>query len=90
MAKVSFTSALKRFYPDLQPLELSVQTVAEVIPALEQRYPGLTDYLVDEQGQLRKHVNIFIGEQLVEDTIRLTDAVQENDEILIFQALSGG
>jgi molybdopterin converting factor small subunit len=53
-------------------------------------YPGLTDYLVDEQGALRKHVNIYIGENLIEDRTNLKDIVNPSDEVLIFQALSGG
>jgi molybdopterin converting factor small subunit len=90
MAQIRFTSALKRFYPDLKPLELEVSSISEAIASIEEMYPGLTDYLVDEQGALRKHVNIYIGENLIEDRISLKDTVNPSDEVLIFQALSGG
>lgn len=90
MAQIRFTSALKRFYPDLKPLELEVRSISEVIASIEEMYPGLTDYLVDEQGALRKHVNIYIGENLIEDRTNLKDIVNPSDEVLIFQALSGG
>ncbi|MCH2080959.1 MAG: MoaD/ThiS family protein [Saprospiraceae bacterium] len=90
MAQIRFTSALKRFYPDLKPLELEVSSISEVIASIEEMYPGLTDYLVDEQGALRKHVNIYIGENLIEDRTNLKDIVNPSDEVLIFQALSGG
>lgn len=90
MPQVSFTSALKRFYPNLEPLRVEAQTVAEILNKLEKQYPGLKDYLVDELGRLRKHVNIYIGENLVLDRESLKDKVRENDEVLIFQALSGG
>ena len=90
MPKVNFTSALKRFYPDLDQQLVEGKTVAELLNTLENRYPGLKDYLVDERGQLRQHVNIYIGDQLIEDTETLKDQVKEMDEILIFQALSGG
>lgn len=90
MPTVSFTSALKRFYPSLEPLYVEADTVARLLERLEERYPGLKDYLVDERGHLRKHVNIYIGEQLIEDEAGLSDPLAEQDEVLIFQALSGG
>ncbi len=90
MPKVNFTTALRRFYPDLQPLEVEAGNVAEVVQKLNDRYPGLKDYVVDEQGRLRQHVNIFIGERLVTDKTGLTDPVGTEEEIFIMQALSGG
>ncbi len=47
-------------------------------------------YLLDESVALRKHVNIFIGENLLRDRMKLGDTVGEHDEIFIMQALSGG
>lgn len=90
MPTVSFTSALKRFYPDLEPMQIEAANVAELLEKVEAEYPGIKSYLVDERGRLRKHVNIYIGEVLIEDRERLTDEVREKDEVLIFQALSGG
>lgn len=90
MAKVNFTYALKRFYPNLESVDITADNVSEVVSGLEHYYPGLKDYLVDEQGRLRQHVNIFIGEKLIKDKENLSDQVTEKDEIFIMQALSGG
>ena len=90
MAKIKFTAALKRFFPDLQELEISGKTVAEVINETEVKYPGIKDYLLDERGAVRQHMNIFVRGELIEDRETLQDALAENDEIVIFQALSGG
>jgi len=90
MAKVSFTSALKRFYPDLEPKEVEAGTVREVLETIEEHYPGIKGYLLDERGRLREHVNIYIGERLVKDRKTLSDMLEAEDEVLIFQALSGG
>jgi molybdopterin converting factor small subunit len=48
------------------------------------------DYLVDERGRLRKHVNIFIGDAMVRDRAALSDPIADDAEVFIFQALSGG
>ena len=90
MAKIRFTAALKRFFPDLKELDISGGTVAEVIQATEIKYPGISDYLLDERGAVRQHMNIFVRGELLEDRTTLLDELQENDEIVIFQALSGG
>ncbi|MBL7813850.1 MAG: MoaD/ThiS family protein [Saprospiraceae bacterium] len=90
MAKVNFTAALKRFYPTLEPMVVEGNSVAEILAVLEKKHTGLTDYLVDEHGELRQHINIFIGDQMLTDRTNLSDEVRERDEVLIFQALSGG
>ena len=90
MPKVQFTYALKRFYPDLREMIVSTGTVADILKMVDQKYPGLRDYLVDEKGRLRKHVNVFIGNELIRDRDVLADVVDIEDEIFIMQALSGG
>ena len=90
MATINFTQALKRFYPQLQPLELAASTVVEIIEAVEEKYPGIKSYLVDDQGSLRKHVNVFVNGELIHDREKLLDTVEPNAEVYIMQALSGG
>ena len=91
MAQVKFTRHLVRYFPALDDVvTVPGQTVAEVIANLDKAYPGLADYIVDERGSLRRHVNIFLDKDLVKDRQTLQDAVTENDQIYIFQALSGG
>jgi len=93
MTTVRYTKHLARFFPDLanhSELQVPGDTVAEVINNLDETYPGLAAYIVDERGVLRKHVNIFLGEELIHDRQTLQDPVNKNDRLFIFQALSGG
>jgi len=91
MARVKFTRHLVRFFPDLTDnTAVSGQTVTEIVAALDEKHPGLAAYIVNERGALRRHVNIFIGKELIRDREQLQDAVAEDDQIYIFQALSGG
>ena len=91
MAQVKFTRHLVRFFPTLDnPSQVEGHTVADLITNLNAQYPGLADYIVDDQGTLRKHVNIFLDGDLIHDRLSLSDPVTDNDEIYIFQALSGG
>ena len=90
MAQVKFTPNLKRFFPDLCECEVDAATVAEIVAAVDQRWRGLGDYIIDEQGALRKHVNIFVGDELLRDRQSLSDSVAADSKIFIVQALSGG
>ena len=90
MPHVAFTRHLQTFFPDLKDGEVPGTTVREVIDELERRHPGLASYVVDDTGRLRRHVNIFVGEEPIYDREKLGDAVRVEDEVLIFQALSGG
>lgn len=91
MSHVRFTSHLQKFFPTLQQdIRIDGQTVADVVRELDRRYPGLGAYIVDERGALRKHVNIFVGEEMIADRVRLQDTVSADQQIFIMQALSGG
>lgn len=90
MAKVKFTAALTRFFPGLREIEVDGITVQEVVSKIDEEVPGIIRYLLEEDGSLRKHVNIFVRGELISDRHHLSDPVYKNDEILIYQALSGG
>lgn len=90
MAKVKFTSNLLRFFPSLTSQSFKAESIKELIEALESRFPGLASYLIEEKGNLRAHVNIFIGSELIKDRAGLSDVIRPEDEVYIMQAISGG
>ena len=90
MAQVKFTPNLQRFFPDLCECAVDAADVAEIVAAVDQRWRGLGDYIIDEQGALRKHVNIFVGDELLRDKQTLSDRVSADTQVFIVQALSGG
>jgi hypothetical protein len=90
MPHVAFTRHLQRFFPTLAEGHVPGGTVRAVIDELDRRHPGLASYVTDETGRLRKHVNIFVGEEPIADRITLSDVVHEDDRVFILQALSGG
>lgn len=92
MATVHLTRHLYSFFPDLEGREIRVEasTVADVVNDLEKLAPGIRYYICDEIGRLRRHVNIFVGLQMIRDRRALSDAVGTDDQVHILQALSGG
>ena len=90
MPMVKFTYALKRFFPGLKNTEASGDTLKKIIDEMESCYPGVRKYVLNDQGMLRQHVNIFIDGELIKDRKILSDPFHTSSEIYIMQALSGG
>jgi hypothetical protein len=92
MAQVEFTRHLTTLFPQLAqgPVRLDAATVAEVVQGLERLAPGIAFYICDERGRLRRHVNIFVGDEMVVDRRGLSDALDGDTRVFIAQALSGG
>jgi hypothetical protein len=65
-------------------------SVAEILNEINDIAPGFTDYVLDEHGALRRHVNLSINDSIVIDRKKLSDYVQDDATVFIFQALSGG
>jgi len=90
MPKVNFTYALKRFFPGIDVTDVDASTVRDTLDTLEERFPGLKSYILDDQGRVRQHVNIFVDGELIADREDLSDEVNASSEIYVMQALSGG
>ena len=71
-------------------IERAPLTLADALDALWAICPGLRDRILTEQGQVREHINIFIGEENVRYTGGLTSSVSSGSEISIVPAISGG
>ena len=71
-------------------IEGSPATVSAALESLWKLQPGLRDRIVDEQGQVRPHINIFVGEDAIRFADGLATKVPADAEILIVPAVSGG
>jgi sulfur-carrier protein len=87
---VKFTYALKRFFPKLKDTPAKGDSLQDIFREIESNYPGLSSYVLDERGSLRRHVNIFIDGKMIHDRDKLSDTFSSGSEIYIMQALSGG
>jgi sulfur-carrier protein len=71
-------------------LEVSPKIVGEALKALWARYPGIRDRMATEQGEIRQHINIFVGSEDVRYTGGLATPADDGSEISIVPAVSGG
>jgi sulfur-carrier protein len=89
MPTVSFTSAPERFLA-APPAKVEGGTVGEALAAAFEAHPKLRGYVLDDQGTLRRHVAVYVNGATVRDREKLLDPVGPDDEIYVFQALTGG
>lgn len=71
-------------------IEYSGGTVYQALCTLSAQYPGVRDRVLTEQGQIRQHINIFVGNEDVRYTGGLATKVPDGSEISIVPAVSGG
>lgn len=71
-------------------VEASATTLGEALDSLWRQHLGLRDRVLNEQGNLRPHVNIFLNEDNVRRKQLLETTLPENCEITILPAVSGG
>jgi hypothetical protein len=86
------TPHLYRFFPTLENRTIRVPagSVAEILRAINEIAPGFIDYILDERGALRRHVNLCVNDTIVIDRKTLSDRVPDDGTVYIFQALTGG
>ncbi|MFA5985642.1 MAG: hypothetical protein WC782_16605 [Methylococcaceae bacterium] len=92
MPTVKMTPHLYRFFPALENRVITAPAgpIADILRSINQLAPGFTDYILDERGALRRHVNLCINDNIIIDRQTLTEHVPEDSTVFIFQALSGG
>jgi len=71
-------------------IEQSPATLADALSILWTSYPGVRDRIATEQGQVREHINIFIGDEHMRYTGGLASPVSAGSQISIVPAVSGG
>ncbi len=89
MPQVVFTANLRR-YVSCDEMEVDGTSVRMVLEKIFAQVPNLQGYILDDQGQLRQHVLIFVDGEMVLDRKGLSDLVKPSSEIYVMQALSGG
>ena len=84
--------ALRQFTGGSPRIEIhsSPATLGDAFAALWALHPGLRDRITTEQGQVREHINVFIGDENVRYTGGLATRLPASAQISIINAVSGG
>ena len=86
VAVLRLRQPLKRMAGDRAEHAIAAATVVELLQTLEREQPELRGWILDERGELRRHINVFVNGQPSDPTA----AVGEADRVDVLPAISGG
>jgi molybdopterin synthase sulfur carrier subunit len=87
---VHVTSVIQKVVDGQREVEGHGGTVGEVIASVDQRYPGFAGQVLDEQGQLRRFVNVYLNDEDVRYLGGKDTPVGDGDTVSFLPALAGG
>jgi len=83
--------ALMKYYVDDQTeVPVSGGTITQALNDLASRYPLIKTHIMDSQGRLRRHVNLFVNKENIRSLDGLDTLVKETDKIILMPSISGG
>lgn len=86
---VTFAASLQRHIP-CPPQSVTPASLREALQAALLAAPDLSHYVFDDQGNIRKHVAVFINRDMLQNRSVLTQMLNAGDQVLVVQALTGG
>jgi molybdopterin converting factor small subunit len=84
---VRLPGPLRDYAEGVSTVSVEAATVADVLRELDKTWPAVGRRITDEQGAIRRHVHVFVGDERVR---LLTDAIADGTEVTIMAAVSGG
>lgn len=89
-AKVRIPTPLRKLTNDQDTVEVSAGTIGQAIDVLQAQFPGIRDRLLDEKGDVRRFVNVYLNEEDIRFLQNKETPVKDGDEISIIPAIAGG
>lgn len=89
-ARVRVPTPLRKFTGGSDEVDASGETVSGLLNDLEQNYPGIKERIVDDRGQVRRFVNVYVNGDDIRFLNNMETAVKDGDNISIVPAIAGG
>tara|TARA_B100000949_G_C13840121_1_gene268270 strand:- start:119 stop:400 length:282 start_codon:yes stop_codon:yes gene_type:complete len=89
-ATVKIPTPLRKLTNNETSVDADGMTVGQIVESLESAYPGMRERLIDDNGDLRHFVNIYLNGEDIRYIDGLKSSVSDNDELSIVPAVAGG
>jgi len=90
MATVRFPNVMKYYVDNQSEFFVPGATVAEMIQNVIDGYPSVKFHLVDAEGKLRRHFNVFVNGTHIRDLNGLETQLKEDDKVILMASAAGG
>ena len=89
-SKVRIPTPLRKLTDNQESIEVESNTIGGAIDELEGKFPGIKERLVDEDGEIRRFVNVYVNEEDIRFLENKDTPLKEGDDISIIPAIAGG
>ena len=89
-ATVKIPTPLRKLTNNETSVDADGTTVGQIVESLESAYPGMRERLIEDNGDLRHFVNIYLNGEDIRYIDGLKSSVNDNDELSIVPAVAGG
>ena len=87
---IRIPTPLRKLTGDLELVQAEGTTVGDVLQSLDTDYPGLKERICDENGNVRRFVNVYLNDEDIRFLEENATPVKDGDEISIVPAIAGG
>lgn len=88
--KVRIPTPLRKLTNNEELIEVDAATIGDAIIELQSRFPGIQERLVDDKGEVRRFVNVYVNEEDIRFLQNRATPLKDGDEISIIPAIAGG
>jgi molybdopterin synthase sulfur carrier subunit len=88
--RVRIPTPLRRYTSGAEEVGIEASTVSAVVDTLESKFPGIKERLCDEQGRVRRFVNVYVNGDDIRFLNSLETPVKDGDEVSFVPAIAGG
>ena len=88
--QVLIPTPLRKFTNNQESISASAGTIATLITEMETQFPGISRSLLDDKGDLRRFVNVYVNEEDIRFLERENTVLNDGDNVSIVPAIAGG
>ncbi|MAH75316.1 MAG: molybdopterin synthase sulfur carrier subunit [Opitutia bacterium TMED102] len=89
-AKVRIPTPLRKLTNEQESVEVESATIGAAVEELEGKFPGIKERIVDEEGEIRRFVNVYVNEEDIRFLENQDTPLKEGDDVSIIPAIAGG
>lgn len=87
---IRIPTPLRKLTQDQELVQVAPGTVGSAIAELQSRFPGIQERLVDDAGQVRRFVNVYVNEEDIRFLQNNDTPLKDGDDVSIIPAIAGG
>jgi len=88
--KVRIPTPLRKLTNNEEVVEVEAANIGDAIVELQSRFPGIKERLVDDNGEVRRFVNVYVNEEDIRFLDNQKTPLKDGDEVSIIPAIAGG